>query len=188
MRVVIAGRAAEFDENGACAKLLDLPLQAGFKNPHFLAERGRRRRLTVSTRQHRDGGMRDSTGIETGADVFEGRQNDRLKGAAKGDAVGNAVDVFGGEREVGPFGDIFKRGLRKPHLDEILNGFHVVIGGRNSLKAFAFDFLHKACVCRRDLGKLSQKGLFLIAQLSHSHARFGERDEVFGLNKQGAPG
>jgi hypothetical protein len=49
---------------------------------------------------------------------------------------------------------------------------------------FSLDLFHDGRVLGRDTRKLRQKGLFLVTQLSHSGSRFGERDEVFGLDKK----
>jgi hypothetical protein len=64
---------------------------------------------------------------------FKRRKHHFLNGVAKRKSMCDAVHVFRCEREVHPFENVLKARSFELKLDEILDGFYVVIGGRNSL-------------------------------------------------------
>ena len=95
---------------------------------------------------------------------FKRRKHHFLNGIAKRETMGDAVHVFRGEREVHPFENILEARSLELELDEILDGFYVVIGGRNSLISLALDLLDDVRIFDRDISKGTEELELLLGE------------------------
>ena len=111
-------------------------------------------------------------------DLFKRRKHHLLDGTAQRETMGDAVHVFRCEREVHPFENILEARSLELELYEILDGFDIVIGGRNSLISLSLDILDDLRIRDRDIGKATEELKLLLGECAHRIDTPGAREKT----------
>jgi hypothetical protein len=129
--VVIADRAVDLAGNLHPGELFALTLQARHHVGDFLAQRAGRRGLAMRARQQRQRCVGVCQLAQLGSHGVELWQQHLVARIAQHQRVGQIVDVLAGAGEVHEFLGLGQTGVGADlFLDEILDRFHVVVGGR----------------------------------------------------------
>jgi hypothetical protein len=164
VRVVIADGTVRLPLEGHALDRCDLALEARVDVGHLLAKRGRRRRLAVRARQHRQRGVGMRQRFESGGDVAKRGQEHLCARFREHHAVREIVDVLRRAREVNEFADPRNLGdACEALLQPILDRLDVVVGR-------ALDRLHAGRVVRRERRR---SGLQRLSSLRAKRRDFG---------------
>ena len=173
----VAGGARELAEVLGLFDAAQLAAEAVREHGHFLAEGGRRGRLTVGAREHRV--VAELFG-ELCEAVGEGaclRQPHLLNSIPHRDRVREVVDVLARAGEVGEFGDVLEAALGEAGANVVFDGLHVVASGRLD----AGELVDVGLAEVRD--DVTQRLLLLGAQRGRAEeAAVGEEDEPLHLD------
>ena len=179
VRVVVADRTVDFSGHADAAQLRHLTVDAGQYVGHFLTECGRRCGLAVCTRQHRLAGVGMAEHQQGILKASKCPQQHGIPALLQHQAVTQVVDIFRGAGEVGEL-----LGLRQIRtafqffLDEILDGFDIVVGG--ALDGFDLLGIGKAEISGDGAKK---SGLGLIEFLKFGNTGFGGKgDQPFDFH------
>ncbi|RMS74783.1 Glutathione s-transferase protein [Pseudomonas savastanoi] len=143
--IVVADRTVDLAQQGHCGDLVDLAFQTVNHVGQFLAQRGRGRWLTVGTREHRHVGEADRQFTNSISNLAHQRQHHSVTAFTQHQAVRQVVDVLAGAGKVDELADLVQlRQFGSLLLEQILNGFDVVVGG-------ALDLFHALGVLNREV-------------------------------------
>ena len=132
VRIKIAGSAAKFGFVGHAVQQGCLCAQPFCEHAELLAHRGRRSRLAVGMRQHRDAAPGFSKGFQGLRQLRQGRVIHLFHGVFQQEWGSRIVDVLRGESEMHKFFVALQPKAVHFRFEVVLHGFHIVVG-------FAFD-------------------------------------------------
>ena len=131
--VEVAGRAAELGRNGDVVQHGQLLLDAFDENHELLAQRRGRSGLAVRARQHRHLAPLVGESRQFVAHLFDGGVVETRHRLLQRERNGRVVDVLRGKPEVNEFLVGFQSERVHFFLDDVLDGFDVVVGDRLDL-------------------------------------------------------
>ncbi|KAF1023298.1 MAG: hypothetical protein GAK37_03259 [Pseudomonas sp.] len=128
--VIVAHGAVDLAQQRYGRHLSDLALQAVHHVGQLFAQGGRRSRLAVGARQHRHFGKAQGQLADGVGGLAHQRQHYVITAFAQHQGVGQVVDVLAGAGKVNELADLGQfRQLGGLFLEQVLNGFYVMVGG-----------------------------------------------------------
>src|ERR1700730_10169075 len=153
MGIEVTDRAVELTEELLAAKRPALALQARREHRQLLADSGRRRRLAMRARDHRDTAPPPRHPAQGGNDRIQRRSKLTLAELLKDERVGEVVDVLRGAGEMDhPGRDLYTCRL-DALAEKIFERLDVVIGRAVQLLDAACIGEHEVAVQRAQTGR-----------------------------------